>query len=637
MCRQDSACCAPMPDVIRDEKRIMDQKITLAMEKRDLRGNTRTTTLRRTKLSNITRTCTMLKLFACALFLSGNLRAQTITVDGNPADWPAVLSSSSISFKANIVDPVNSHTDNVWTRGSQNTDPINRWHWTLGNTNDKTDLGNTGVALIDHNLYFFADLYADNGDASVGFWLLKNGVAATSGGNFTGAHADGDILVSVAFTHGHRTATPTIYKWLGGALTRLTVGPTVAGAATNSVTVTAPWPYTPKHGTAGTYLANSFFEGFVNLDSFGTAFSACYTSFLFETWESQSPRAALADLVMGTLPASPSVSITNDTVCSGSTATFSASVTGGGSVSYSWNGGAYGSASTYTTGAATTSGIVTVSVRSSNGCTSASDTARLVVRPVPTINRLCNVSYCGGTSVSGFSFTSPTAGTTFTWTSTANVGFGTSGTGSIGAFTAIGGTASVTATVTVTPSNGGCTGNPVRFTICVNPAPVMTALDTGLCAGATVALTGSPAGGTWSGYGVSGSSFNAAGISPGVYTVSYWMYGAGGCVGSTTAHVTVRNCACGKFSAMAIPTAANDYGIYPNPSNGSFAVNVPALKADAEATVTDLYGRVVDKRTIGRSDNGQQLNYEMGGTSPGIYYIRIDNSDTHYTDKIILR
>ncbi|MCD6013819.1 MAG: hypothetical protein K0Q79_3681 [Flavipsychrobacter sp.] len=574
------------------------------------------------------------KLCVCSIILANTVNGQTIMVDGNPSDWPAVLSSSSVSFKSNVVDPINSRTDNVWTRGSQSTDPVSGWHWTLSNTNDKTDLNNSAVALVGHNLYFCADLYANNGNAAIGFWLLKGGVSPVAGGNFSGVHVDGDILVSVLFTHGHRTGTPTIYRWTGGALRSLPISASAAAAATNSTTVTSPWPYTPKHGSSGSYPTNSFFEGFVNLDSLGSIFNGCFGSYIFQTWESHSPRAALADLIAGTFPAGPSVMLANDTVCEGSSATFMAYATGGSSLSYSWNGGTFGSMSSYTTNS---SGAVTVAVRTSNGCVAA-DTAMLVIKPIPVVDPMCDVSQCSGTSASasGFNFTSPTPGTTFTWASTSNVGFGTSGMGNIPAYTVTGSSSTITATVTVTPSNGDCAGRPIRFTICVNPAPVMTALDVDVCVGGSVGLVGTPAGGTWSGYGTSGSTFYAAGISPGTYAVSYWMIGGGGCIGSATAKVTVRDCECGGKPGRPVNSAAI-YKVYPNPSYGAFQLNIPPLQDDAEAVVADIAGRIIDRRIISKDDNSRQILYDLGRQSTGTYYIRIENKDVLYSNKITVK
>src|SRR5687767_9727444 len=87
---------------------------------------------------------------ALTLFLlcfSTVLLAQ-ITVDGNPADWPAVLNNGVAAVKAFKHDATNTN-DDQFTQGSQDDNVMTtKWRWNFGNTNDKGDIQNTGAALI---------------------------------------------------------------------------------------------------------------------------------------------------------------------------------------------------------------------------------------------------------------------------------------------------------------------------------------------------------------------------------------------------------------------------------------------------------------------------------------------------------
>jgi hypothetical protein len=69
---------------------------------------------------------------------------------------------------------------------------------------------------------------------------------------------------------------------------------------------------------------------------------------------------------------------------------------------------------------------------------------------------------------------------TYNWTNdNTSIGLTTSGIGNIPSFTASNGGASpIVATLTVIPTNGGCTGNPQTFTITVNPLPTASATKT---------------------------------------------------------------------------------------------------------------------------------------------------------------
>ena len=120
--------------------------------------------------------------------------------------------------------------------------------------------------------------------------------------------------------------------------------------------------------------------------------------------------------------------------------------------------------------------IATISViATANSCPGIATTFTITVNPSPVVNAISNVSNCNGASIAGISFSSATAGVTYDWTSSIDVGFDLNGTGDIPAF--IGqnpGTTSVTATVSVVASANGCTGPPRIFTITINPSPVLT-------------------------------------------------------------------------------------------------------------------------------------------------------------------
>ncbi len=466
--------------------------------------------------------CSVLLLTTSALLASNELKAQTITIDGNPSDWPAVLANVSNPFKAHVLDTVDNCNDNVWTSGSHVTDAVSSWNWDAGNTSDKTDMRNTGVALIGHKLYVCADLFSANGDAAIGFWLLKGGGAPVAGGNFSGVHQDGDLLICMFFTHGHTTATPALYRWSAGAAVAVSLGTGAAAAATNDGTCSVPsgWPYTPKSGTAGTYPSSSFFEGFVNLDSTGIVFDGCFNSYIALTWQSQSMSASMADLSFGKLPVLPSVTADDRAVCTGSNATFTAFATGGTApYQYSWNSGSYSATSTLTVTAPSSSANEIVRVKDANGCLSVPDTARLTVNAVPNVNAISSLTYCSGNAASAIAFSGTVAGTTFSWSGTASVGFGTTGSGSIAAFTATNtATSAVTDIVTVTPSTVGCSGTAKTFSVTVSPSPAAGTLAgaEATCVETTSTYTSTVPGGVWTSSATGVATVSTAGVVSGI-------------------------------------------------------------------------------------------------------------------------
>jgi hypothetical protein len=136
--------------------------------------------------------------------------------------------------------------------------------------------------------------------------------------------------------------------------------------------------------------------------------------------------------------------------------------------------------------------IATITVTpTANGCVGTPTTFTITVNPSPTVNPVTDAVYCNGATTAVIPFTSPVAGTTFTWTnSDPSIGLGASGTGDIPSFTATNaGSAPVVATITVTPSANTCAGVPLTFTITVNPtATVNPVADVAYCNGVATAV-----------------------------------------------------------------------------------------------------------------------------------------------------
>ncbi len=129
-----------------------------------------------------------------------------------------------------------------------------------------------------------------------------------------------------------------------------------------------------------------------------------------------------------------------------------------------------------------------------NGCAGAAQTFTITVTPRPTVNPVPNQTICGNQNVS-IAF-SGTAGATFEWTnSNPAIGLPAAGTGNI-SFTAANPSAPETAVITVTPQLGNCSGNPLSFTLTLNPSPAVNPVaDIFACAGEFVAITfSSPSG-----------------------------------------------------------------------------------------------------------------------------------------------
>ncbi len=266
--------------------------------------------------------------------------------------------------------------------------------------------------------------------------------------------------------------------------------------------------------------------------------------------------------------ASISVSSPNTSICAGTSTTLNAS----GASTYSWSPAATLSASTGSSVTATPTVTTTYSVTGTTaGCTNTQNIT-ITVKPLPTVTAQANQTHCAGATVPITTFSSPQAGTTFSWAnSNTAIGLGASGTGNLPSFTATNtGSTPISATITVTPTLNGCNGTPITFTITINPRPTVTAITPIIqCAGTTVPSTtfsSTPTGAsfTWAnnntatGLGASGTgnqpSFTATntGTSNIVSTVTVTPT-LNGCTGPTSTYtITIK-----PIPTVTVPAAAS--------------------------------------------------------------------------------
>lgn len=234
---------------------------------------------------------------------------------------------------------------------------------------------------------------------------------------------------------------------------------------------------------------------------------------------------------------SASVSVSpNQTICPGGSATLTAS----GAATYTWSpttGLSPASGATVTASpAATTTYTVTGTTA---GCTSTANVT-VTVGGAPAVNPVANQSFCTGALTTPINFSGGAAGTTYNWTnSNTAIGLGASGTGSIPAFNPTTGTA----TITVTPVIGSCSGTPITFTITINGTNTTVSPDVSICAGGSTPLTANGAANySWSpttGLSpISGPNVTASPAATTTYTVTGTST-AGTCPTTATVTVTV--------------------------------------------------------------------------------------------------
>jgi Ig-like domain CHU_C associated/Secretion system C-terminal sorting domain/PKD-like domain len=450
-------------------------------------------------------------------------------------------------------------------------------------------------------------------------------VTNTSGALPAGGYCAGQ-QIRVAFTASGFAGTPTFSIQLSDA-TGIFTTPTVIGSGTSSpITATVP---------VGTSAGTGYKVRVVS----GATTSAGSTAFQVNPVATVNP-------------------ITSINPCSGTVVggiAFSSSSAG---AAFSWTSSAnvgFGTSGTgnipsFTASNGGTTATVTVTP-SVNGCTGVPTTFTVSVRPISSVNSISNVNLCNGSTGAAINFNSTPAGATFSWTSSANVGFGTAGTGNIPAYTATNATSSpIVATVTVTPTASGCTGTPRTFTITVFPTnvtvnPVTSVSYCDDASGAAINFSSSTAGTTFDwvsnlnvGFGTSGSgnipafTANNNGTTDAVATVTV-IPKAGGCPGvPTTFTVTVRHRAtvnsvsnaslCNGASAPAISFSSSSAGAtfnWTSSANIGFGLsgtgNIPAYTATNNGTSTITATITVTPNVSGCTGNSTTFTITVNPTA----------------------
>lgn len=262
------------------------------------------------------------------------------------------------------------------------------------------------------------------------------------------------------------------------------------------------------------------------------------------------------------------VSLDGNSFCTGDSARLTANVTSGsGSVTnYVWKRGGSvvgGNSANYS---ATQPGSYTLETTNSNGCVTGSAAFILseLTPPVVSFTGLAP-DYCindASTTLTG----TPPGGT-----------FSGAGSGSSNFVPFLAGVGTHNVTYSYTAPNG-CVGSQTRTTIVTNvPALTFTVNPNSFCVNASpVTLTANPSGGTFSGVGVSGNTFNptTAGVG-GPYVITYTFTDTIGCgnTSSTTQSVNVTNLPVVTISGLAPEYCLNapPASLNGSPSGGTFS------------------------------------------------------------------
>ncbi len=305
-----------------------------------------------------------------------------------------------------------------------------------------------------------------------------------------------------------------------------------------------------------------------------------------------------------TIGNSLNINVNSPVICQGASTILTAS----GAANYTWTPSTALDQSTGSIVTATPFESITYTVTGfdANGC-SGEAISVVAVKPPPTITAF-NDSICKGQvatlSVSGAN--------TFTWSPATGLS-ATSG-GSVQANVII----NTTYVVTGIDANG-CTASEQ---VIVYVYPETTGTISGLNAtyftnSASSNMSGTPAGGTFSGPGVAGNVFDPAFAGIGTHTITYNFFDANGCPGSASATVTVSF----PVSAQTMLNNSVLLTLFPNPSDGNITLNIDAVDHElCSVEIIDITGRRIQQLQSIIKQGKNTLNFHV--EQSGLYFFR---------------
>lgn len=187
--------------------------------------------------------------------------------------------------------------------------------------------------------------------------------------------------------------------------------------------------------------------------------------------------------------------------------------------------------------------------------------------------------------------------------------------------------ASGTYYVTVTDANTTCSGSDtINVTINANPAVTFTLGVSNVCVDdASFALSGgAPAGGMYSGPGVSGTTFDPS-SGTGAHVITYTYTDANGCSGSAVQTVMVNPC------TGVEELSANEIRLFPNPTSGILNIETGASSMTVE--VFNAIGEVVFYQQV----NAGTAKVDLSGKDNGVYFVKISTANGNVLRKVVLQ
>ncbi len=181
----------------------------------------------------------------------------------------------------------------------------------------------------------------------------------------------------------------------------------------------------------------------------------------------------------------------------------------------------------------------------------------------------------------------------------------------------------------------GCHSPRTPVTVVVGASNISlntTPYDTTCSIASAFTLTGgSPAGGVYSGPGVSGGVFDPAVAGLGLHTITYTYTDTAGCTGSINSPVLVDVC-----SGIGSASASATMNMYPNPTEGDFTIEF-ANSGDvreANLTIVNSLGQQVQTLQLNCTPGTNRWVIDANNLATGIYFLNFTAGEQSFSRKL---
>src|SRR4029078_30266 len=80
---------------------------------------------------------------------------------------------------------------------------------------------------------------------------------------------------------------------------------------------------------------------------------------------------------------------------------------------------------------------------------------------------------------------------------------------------------------------------------------------------------------------------------------------------------------------------AGYFSVKPNPSNGFFTIETPAMYGVGEITITDISGKRVYESAWGANSTSKEI--DVKSFNAGIYFLQLKTDRSIHTERIVIR